>query len=68
MVIGFIGEKLRTHVVWSSYERAGHIILVLQHSGYAEVSDFDDVGFCQEDVLSFQVSMENIPLVQILKK
>lgn len=67
MVVGFVGEELRTHVVWGPYECAGHIIVVIQNSCNAEVPNFDDVGFCQEDVLCFQVSMENVPLMQVLK-
>lgn len=66
MVIGFIGEELRTHVVRGSYEGAGHIILVLQYSCNAQVPNFDDVGFCQEDVLCFKVSVKNVPLMQVL--
>lgn len=67
MVVGFIGEEFWTHVVRGSYQCAGHVILVLQHSGNAKVSNFDDVGLCQEDVLCFQVTMQNVSLVQVLK-
>lgn len=67
MVIGFIWEELRTHVVWGPNECAGHVILIFQHSGDAKVSNFDDVGFCQENILSFKVPVKNIPLMQILK-
>lgn len=67
MVIGFIGEQLRTHVVWGPNKCAGHIILVLQNSCNAQVSNFDDVGFSQEDVLRFQVPVKNIFLMQVLK-
>lgn len=67
MVVGFIREELWTHVVRGSYECAGHIILVLQYSCNAKVSNFDDIGLCQEDVLCFKVPVKNIPLMQVLK-
>lgn len=67
MVIGFIGEEFWTHVVRGPYECAGHIVLVLQHSCNAEVSNFNDVGLCQEDILCFKVAMKNVPLMQVLK-
>lgn len=63
MVIRFIREEFRTHVVWGSYECAGHIILVLQYSGNAKVPHFNDVGFRQEDILRFKVPMKNVPLM-----
>ena len=67
MVIGFIGEELGTHVVRGPYECAGHIILVLQYSCNAKVPNFDDVGFCQKDVLCFKISVKNVSLMQVLK-
>lgn len=67
MVVRFIWEKLWTHVVWSPYECAGHIILVLQYSCDAQVPNFDDVGLCQEDILCFKVTVKNIPLMQVLQ-
>lgn len=67
MVIGFIREELWTHVVRGPYESAGHVILVLQHPCDAKVSNFDDVGLCQEDVLCFKVPVKNVPLMQVLQ-
>lgn len=67
MIIGFIREEFRAHVVWGPNKCAGHIILVLQHSCNAKVPDFDYVGFCQEDILCFEVPVKNILLVQVLK-
>lgn len=67
VVVGFIREELWTHVVRGSYECAGHIILVLQYSCDAKVSNFDDVGLCQEDVLCFKIPVKNISLMQVLK-
>lgn len=67
VVIGFIREKLWTHVVRGPYECAGHIILVLQYSCDAKVPNFDDVSLRQEDVLCFKVPVENVPLVQVLQ-
>lgn len=67
MVIGFIREELWTHVVRGPYERAGHIILVLQNPRDAKVPNFDDVGLGQEDVLCFKVPVKNVPLMQVLQ-
>lgn len=67
MVVGFIGEELWTHVVRGSDQRAGHVILILQHSCNAKVSNFDDVGLREEDILCFQVPMQNVSLVQVLE-
>lgn len=66
MIVGLVWEKLWTHVVRGPYECAGHIILVLQYSGNAKVSDFDDVELCQEDVLCFKVPVKNVPSMQVL--
>lgn len=67
MVIRFIREELWTHVVRGPYECAGHVVLVFQHSGDAKVSNLDDVGLCQEDVLCFKVPVKNVPLMQVLQ-
>lgn len=53
VVVGFIGEEFWAHVVRGSYQCAGHVVLVLQHSCNAKVSNFDDVCLCQEDILRF---------------
>jgi len=55
VVVGFIGEQFGAHVVRRSDEGAGHVVLVLQDPGDAEVSHLDDVGLGQEDVLCLQV-------------
>ena len=33
-----------------------------------QVSDFDYLTFCKKDILGFQVSMEDIPFMHILKE
>lgn len=67
VVVGFIREELRTHVVRGPNERAGHIILVLQNSCNAKVPNFDNISLCQKDVLCFKVSVKNVPLMQVLQ-
>ena len=66
VVVGFVGEELRAHVVRRSDQGAGHVVLVLQDPGDAQVSHLDDVGLGQEDVLGLQVPVEDVLLMQIL--
>lgn len=66
MIVGLVREELWTHVVRGPYECAGHIVLVFQHAGNTEVSNFDDVALGQEDVLCLEVPVKNVPLMQVL--
>ena len=36
--------------------------------GYAQVAQFDDFTLGQENILCFQVTMQNVSLVHVLKK
>lgn len=67
MVVGFIRKELWTHIVRGPNESAGHVILVLQNTCNTQVSNFDDVGFSQEDILRFEVPVKNIPLMEVLE-
>ena len=66
VIIGFIGEELRAHVVRRSDQGAGHVVLVLQDPRDAQVSHLDDVGLGQEDVLGLKVPVKDVLLMQIL--
>lgn len=63
VVVGFVGEQLRAHIVWCSYEGAGHVILILQNTGDAKVPHFDDVSLGQKDILGLQVPVQNTLLM-----
>lgn len=63
VVVGFVGEELWTHIVRCANQSAGHIVLILQNPGDAQITYFDYVGFGQEDILCFQVSMQDVLLM-----
>lgn len=63
VVVRLVGEKLRTHVVRRSDQGAGHVVLILENPCDAQITHFDDVGLGQEDVLRFQISVQDVFLV-----
>lgn len=63
VVVRLVGEKLRTHVVRRSDQRASHVVLILQNPCDAQITHFDNVGLGQEDVLCFQISVQDVFLV-----
>lgn len=63
VVVRLVGEKLGTHVVWRSDQRAGHVVLILQNPRDAQITNFDYIGLGQEDVLGFQISVQDVFLV-----
>lgn len=67
VVVRFVGEQFWTHVVRCADQSAGHIVLILQDPRDAQIAHFDYVGFGQENILCFQISMQNVLLVQILQ-
>lgn len=68
VVVRFVREQLRTHVVRRSDQGARHVVLILQNPCDAQITYFDYVRLCQEDVLRFQISVQDVFLVQILKR
>lgn len=60
VVVRFVGEKLGTHVVRRSDQRASHVVLILQNPRDAQVTHFDNVGLGQEDVLCLQISVQDV--------
>lgn len=63
VVVWFVGEELWTHVVRCSDQSAGHIVLTLQNTGDAQITNFDYVGLGQEDILCLQVSVQDVLLM-----
>lgn len=53
-------------VVGGSHHGSRFLNGVTQHFGNTEISDFYDSFFCQEDIGSFYVSMDNFPIVHML--
>ena len=41
---------------------------MLEHACDAEIADFDLAGFREENVLRFQVSVQNFPIVNVLQR
>ena len=39
---------------------------MLEHASDAEISDFDLATLCHENILCLQVTMENLPVVNVL--
>ena len=66
--VGLPREDLRTHVVRSADDGRGHVIGRVQHSSDAQVADLDDVILRQEDILRFQISMQDTLLVHVLEQ
>lgn len=63
VVVRFVGEQLGTHVVRRSDQGASHVVLILQNPRNAEITHFDYVSLGQEDVLRFQISVQDVFLV-----
>lgn len=63
VVVRFVGEQFWTHVVRCADQSAGHVVLTLQHPRDAQITHFDYTGLSQEDILRFQISMQNVLLM-----
>ena len=66
LVVWFFLANFRGKVIRSSDGSRCAVIGVLEHSSNTEVSDFDLVRLSHEDVLSFQVSVEDLAVVDVL--
>ena len=53
-------------VVWSTDGSLGAIIGMLQNPGYTKITDFDKPFLRCENVLGFEISVENFPIVDML--
>lgn len=63
VVVWFVGEQFWTHVVRCADQSAGHIVLILQDPCDAQIAHFDYIGFGQENILRFQIAMQNVLLM-----
>lgn len=63
VVVRFVGEQFWTHVVRCADQSAGHIVLILQDPCDAQITHFDYIGFGQENILRFQITMQNVLLM-----
>ena len=52
VVIWLIREELWTHVVRSTNDSVSQFTRSIQHSGYAKITNLDDVVLTEEDILS----------------
>lgn len=60
VVVGSVRKEFGAHVVRCAYESAGHVILVFQNPGYAQVTHLDYICSCQKNILSFKISVQNV--------
>lgn len=60
VVVGSVRKEFGAHVVRRAYESAGHVTLVFQHPGYAQVTHFDYICSRQKNILRFKISVQNV--------
>lgn len=66
LVVGLLLADLRGQVVGRADGGLGAVVGVLEHSGDAEVADFDLSVLVHEDVLRLEVSVEDLAVVDVL--
>jgi hypothetical protein len=66
LIIGLFLAYLRRKVVWRSNGSISTVIGMLEHSGDAEISNFNVAFGSQEDILSLKVPMENLFIVYVV--
>ena len=63
LVIGLSNKNLRCHVDRGATKSARHIKSPAERLGHSEIADFELKPRCQEDVLWFQISVEDFLFV-----
>ena len=59
---------LRRHIVRSTLHGHGDVHSVLEHFWNTEIAQFNCVISCQENVLRFEIAMQNFPLMNVLQR
>ena len=60
-------HDLWTQVVWSAYNCRSHLCRWLENSGYTEISKFHDAALHQEDILRFDISVQDLPVMAVFQ-
>ena len=68
LVVRHFLTDLRRQVIWGSYRGLGTIISVLKNSSDSKVTNLDLSRICHENILSFQISVQNPPVVNMLNR
>jgi hypothetical protein len=66
LVVGLLLANLWRQIVWSSDGRLGTVISVLENSCNTEITDFNGPILVHKDVLSLEISMQDLPIVNVL--
>ena len=65
-VVTLLGEHFRSHIFWGAAERESECVFLHFGPGEAEVSQFDVPLLVNENVLGFNVTVDDIILMQMM--
>ena len=66
--VGLVLANLWRHVIWSSLHGHGVILSAFKNFRYTEVSKLDGIIFGQEDILGFDISVQYLATVYVMKR
>jgi hypothetical protein len=66
LVVGLFLTDFRRQIVRGTNGSLGAVIGMLEDSSDTEISNLDLVSLSHEDVLGLQVTMQNLPIVNVL--
>ena len=68
LIIGLLLADFGREVVRCTYGRLGTIVSMLEDTGDSEITNFDLSTLCHEDVLCFQITVEDFTIVNMLDR